>query len=74
MTRRGITQVELAQQLGLQTQAHISLLENGQSDVSLGLALKLAEAFAVSVDYLVRDSVPVEDAGEGQHDDRAPEE
>lgn len=62
--RRGITQVALAQQLGLQTQAHISLVENGQSDVSLDLALRLAEALSVSVDYLVRDSIPVEEEGE----------
>lgn len=55
----GRTQAELAQALGLQTQAHISLLENGQSDISLSLALKLAEIFGVSIDYLVRDSEPL---------------
>jgi len=62
--RRGMTQADLAQELGLQTQAHISLVENGQSDVSLGLALRLAEVLGVAVDYLVRDSISVEDAGD----------
>lgn len=68
-TSRRLTQAQLAQQLDLQTQAHISLLENGQSDLSLMLALKLARLFAVSVDYLVRDSVPVEGWKTGQRRD-----
>lgn len=60
----GRTQVELAQELGLQTQAHISLLENGQSDISLSLVIRLAELFGVSIDYLVRDSESLEDPRE----------
>jgi transcriptional regulator with XRE-family HTH domain len=53
------SQSELAQALELQTQAHISLLESGQSDISLALLLKMAALFDVAVDYFVRDSWPV---------------
>lgn len=58
----GRSQTELARELGLQTRTHISMLENGQSDISLALVIKLAEIFDVSIDYLIRDSLPVADS------------
>lgn len=55
-----MTQVELTNHLGIRSQAHISLLENGQNEPSLSLILQLAKLFHVSTDYLLRDSSDVD--------------
>ena len=48
----GKTQVELAQELGVQ-QAHISQLEAGRGELSVALLVRLAQVLGVSTDYLV---------------------
>lgn len=48
----GKTQVELAQELGVQ-QAHISQLEAGRGELSVALLVRLAQVLSVSTDYLV---------------------
>jgi transcriptional regulator with XRE-family HTH domain len=53
-------QKSLACQLGLRTQAHISLLEAGHKEPSIGLVLRIADLFDVTVDYLLRDTIPIE--------------
>jgi transcriptional regulator with XRE-family HTH domain len=59
-----LTQLDVAQQVELQTQAHISLLESGRSEPSLPLVLKVAEVFTVTTDYLLRDDLPIQDETE----------
>jgi transcriptional regulator with XRE-family HTH domain len=54
------TQLGVSQHLGLQTQAHISLLESGRSEPSLTLVLKVADLFGVTTDYLLRDEIPIQ--------------
>jgi len=56
--QRALTQVELAQQLA--SQGHITALETGKEAPSLRLVLQIARFFGVSTDYLLRDTVPVE--------------
>jgi transcriptional regulator with XRE-family HTH domain len=48
--------MELVHQLGLKSQAHISLMEAGQSDPSIEMVIQLADLFGVTTDYLLRDS------------------
>lgn len=50
----GLTQAELAQDLGLNSHAHISFLESNQKDPSIELLLRIAERFNVTVDSLVK--------------------
>lgn len=57
---RGITQAGLALALGLATHSHISYLERKKSEPSLHLVVRIALFFGVSVDYLLRDTVPIE--------------
>lgn len=52
-------QADLARQLGLRTQAHISLLEAGHKEPSINLVLRIADLFGVTTDYLLRDDIPV---------------
>jgi transcriptional regulator with XRE-family HTH domain len=59
--KRGISQVELAQQTGLASQAHISKLETGDDVPSLHVVVGVATALGVSVDYLLRDNILVEE-------------
>lgn len=56
---RGMTQTTLVQQLGMRSQAHISLLEAGRNQPSLDLVLQLADLFGVTTDYLLRDDLPI---------------
>jgi len=58
-TQRHIHQADLAHQLGLRTQAHISLLEAGHKEPSISLLLRLADFFGVTTDYLLRDDISV---------------
>ena len=59
-TRDDLTQVELAQRLGLSAHAHISFLENGQHEPSVDLVLQVSKIFGVTTDYLLWDSISVE--------------
>ena len=54
-----LTQAQLAQQLGLATQSHLSYLETGKSAPSLTLAVRAAAVLGVTLDYLLRDTVPI---------------
>ncbi len=54
------TQVELAQQLGLAAHVHISKLEVNKDQPSLSLAVRAARILQISMDYLLRDTMPVE--------------
>lgn len=51
--QRNLTQAQLAQQLGLQTHAHISHLEAGRHEPSLELFLQIADFFGVTTDTLL---------------------
>jgi transcriptional regulator with XRE-family HTH domain len=58
--QRRLTQTELADQLQLASHAHVNNLEAGRRAPSLDLVLRVATIFAVTTDYLVRDTVPVD--------------
>jgi transcriptional regulator with XRE-family HTH domain len=58
--QRGMTQLELAQQLELATQSHISHLEARRSAPSLDLVVRVAELFGVTTDYLLHDTLPTD--------------
>jgi transcriptional regulator with XRE-family HTH domain len=60
--QRGITQAELAEQLGLASHAHIANLESERDVPSLSLAVRASRALQISLDYLLRDSIPVSSA------------
>ncbi|MBX0326680.1 helix-turn-helix domain-containing protein [Oscillochloris sp. ZM17-4] len=49
----GLTQAQLAEQLGLASHAHVSFLESGQKQPSVDLVLRVADRFAVTVDQLL---------------------
>jgi transcriptional regulator with XRE-family HTH domain len=55
-----MTQVELAQKLGLASHAHISHLESQRHEPSLDLVLQVADLFQVRMDYLLLDTIPIE--------------
>jgi transcriptional regulator with XRE-family HTH domain len=57
--RNHVTQVELVQQLGVKSQAHVSLLESGDSLPSPGMVARMADLFGVTTDYLLRDDIPI---------------
>jgi transcriptional regulator with XRE-family HTH domain len=56
--QRVLTQVGLAQKLGLASHAHIANLEAGRDVASLDLVVRVAHLFRVGIDYLLRDTVP----------------
>jgi len=60
-----LSQSDLARQLGDLSQSHLSYLEAGRKAPSLGVVVQLAEYFSVSVDYLLRDEVPIALAAPG---------
>ncbi|NNJ11566.1 helix-turn-helix transcriptional regulator [Chloroflexales bacterium ZM16-3] len=57
-TERQLTQAQLAEQLGLATQSHLSYLERGKSAPSVALAVRAAGVLGVTVDFLLRDTIP----------------
>jgi transcriptional regulator with XRE-family HTH domain len=61
--REGLTQAECANKLGLEQQSHISNLEKGRKSPSLELAIKVAEVFRVTLDYLLMDRIPISNGG-----------
>jgi putative transcriptional regulator len=48
---RGLTQADLAEQLGVSRQT-INVIENGKYDPSLGLALKIGELFGRPIETI----------------------
>ena len=57
---QNLTQIELAKQLALSSYTHITKLEADQRTPSLDLVIRLATALDESVDYFLRDTLPVE--------------
>lgn len=57
--RSAKTQVELANLLDLVSHTHITKLEAGQRMPSLELVVRVASAFGITTDYLLRDTIPV---------------
>jgi transcriptional regulator with XRE-family HTH domain len=57
--RRGITQSELTQQLGLSSQGYISKLEAGRKEPSPDLVVQIAELFGVTTEDLLSDDIAV---------------
>ena len=60
--QRGLTQLALAQQVGLAAHTHIGKLEAGHDVPSLDLVTRIAAVFKVTTDYLLRDTIPVLEA------------
>lgn len=59
--RYDLTQMTLAQKLGLGSYTHITKLEASQDAPSLDLVVRVAQLFGVTTDYLLRDSIPAEE-------------
>jgi transcriptional regulator with XRE-family HTH domain len=57
----GLTQSDLAEQLGLAAHTHIAKLEANQDVPSLALVVRVATNLHVTTDYLLRDTIPVEE-------------
>lgn len=54
-----VSQADLAQQLGLARQGYISNIEMGHRDPSLEIVMRIADRFNVPVDYLLQDTIPI---------------
>jgi DNA-binding XRE family transcriptional regulator len=57
--QRGLTQLALAQHVGLAAHTHIGKIEAGRDVPSLDLIIRIASVFGVPTDYLLRDTIPV---------------
>lgn len=55
-----MTQSELAEGLGLESHSHIAKLEHGVAP-SLSVVVRIADQFSVATDYLLRDTITVDD-------------
>jgi len=55
--RDSLTQLALAQRLGLRAHAHVSLLESGQHEPSVDLIVQVSDFFEVTTDYLLWEDV-----------------
>lgn len=74
-TRQHLTQVDLVRRLQFASQAHVSNLEQNRFEPSLEVIVAVANLFAVQVEYLVREDLPVEaaeDASAQRHANDAP--
>jgi transcriptional regulator with XRE-family HTH domain len=58
--QKGLTQVDLARQIGLASHSHVAKVEAGKDTVSLSLVMRIARLLGVSTDYLLRDALPIE--------------
>jgi transcriptional regulator with XRE-family HTH domain len=58
--QHNMTQGDLAQQLALASHGHITNIETARRIASIDLVLRIATFFGVSTDYLLRDTVAVE--------------
>jgi transcriptional regulator with XRE-family HTH domain len=54
-----LTQADLGHRLALFSQSHIAKVESGRDQPSLDLVVRVAHLFKVTIDSLLRDSVPV---------------
>ncbi len=59
-TKRGLSQRQLAAQLGI-AKSHMSLLESGDRRPGAELLFRIADFFAVSVDSLARDELELDE-------------
>lgn len=57
--QHNLTQAVLAHRLGLASHSHIVKLEAKQDPPSLALIVRTAQFFNISLDYLLRDTLPV---------------
>jgi transcriptional regulator with XRE-family HTH domain len=57
-----MTQQELAQKLGDVSQSHIANIEATKDPASLILIVRIAQLLVASTDYLLRDTIPLEDS------------
>jgi len=57
---KGLTQTELARQLGSLSRAHLANLEKGRDVPSLSIAVQLAVHLGITIDSLLRDDREVE--------------
>lgn len=62
--KHGMTQAELGEKTGL-ADKYISRIETGKADVSLDCFVKLVNAFDVSADYYLQDSISYDYKVEG---------
>ena len=58
--QHNLTQIELAQMLGLSSHTHIANIEAGRRTPSLELTLQLAGRFHVPAEFLLNDMIPKE--------------
>jgi transcriptional regulator with XRE-family HTH domain len=63
--RHNLTQSELAHKLGLASHSHVAKLETGQRTASLDLVVRASILFGTTTDYLLRNSITIEDASGG---------
>lgn len=57
--QRGLKQRDIAERLGIRTQAQLSQFETGRYNASLTLLLAIARLLDVSTDYLLRDNIAI---------------
>jgi transcriptional regulator with XRE-family HTH domain len=55
-----MVQIDLARQLSLATNTHVSQLESHRTTPSLNLVVRIARFFGVTIDYLLRDDLPID--------------
>jgi DNA-binding XRE family transcriptional regulator len=55
--RRGLSKSALARELGLAAHTFIGLLESGRKEPSAAFAVRLADFFGVTTDYLLWDTI-----------------
>lgn len=65
-TQSGLTQEQLAEELGVSRQA-VAKWERGESTPDLDSCVKLAELYGVTVDLLIRDIGKEAHTGDGKH-------
>lgn len=65
-SKSSMTQRELADRLALTSHAFVSVMETGHKEPSLSLVLHIADVFGVTTDYLLCDSISVEDTSYSQ--------
>lgn len=58
--RHGLTQRELADQLGYADHSHVTFVENGKRNPTAELVLKVSQLFNVSADVLIRDDLELD--------------
>ena len=56
-TRRGLTLIQLSEQLGYKAHGYLSEIESGKKAPTAALALKVSRLFDVSTDSLLKDEI-----------------